>query len=133
VASTELDSALSTIRTVAQGHAGLTLLVLHGSRARGDAREDSDWDFVYLAEPAFDASLLYADLAIALTTDHVDVANLATAGGLMRYRVARDGIVVLEAEPGEFDRFWFAAVSFWCDAEPVLRAGYKDVLGGLGR
>ena len=127
----ELTAALSTMRTVASGHGGLQLLVLHGSRARGDAREDSDWDFAYLALPGFDVSLLYADLAVALLTDRVDLADLSAAGGLIRYRVARDGIVVLESEAGIFYRFWFAAVSFWCDAESVLRAGYKTVLDGL--
>jgi predicted nucleotidyltransferase len=121
------------MQAVARGHAGLELLVLHGSRARGDAREDSGWDFAYLAAAEFDLSLLYADLALALTTDRIDVVNLATAGGLIRYRVARDGITVLESEPGAFDRFWFAAVSFGCDAADVLRAGYKGVLDGLGR
>lgn len=120
------------MRAVASGHAGLQLLVLHGSRARGDSREDSDWDFACLAAPGFDVSLLYADLAVALRTDRVDLADLSTAGGLIRYRVARDGIVVLESEPGAFYKFWFSAVSFWCDAGPVLRAGYRSVLEGLG-
>lgn len=106
--------------------------MLHGSRARGDARDDSDWDFAYLAPKEFDSSLLYADLAVALRTDRVDLADLSTAGGLIRYRVARDGVVVHESEAGTFYRFWFAAVSFWCDAGPVLRAGYKAVLEGLG-
>lgn len=123
---------MSAIRAVAQAHAELRLLVLHGSRARGDAREDSDWDFAYLATPGLDASLLYADLALALGTDRIDVADLAAAGGLIRYRVARDGIVLFEPVPGTFERFWFDAVSFWCDAEPVLRAGYEAVLDELG-
>ncbi|HEY6877144.1 MAG TPA: hypothetical protein VI299_03955, partial [Polyangiales bacterium] len=67
----------------------------------------------------------------ALGTDHVDLANLATAGGLIRYRIARDGLVVFEADPKQFERFWFDAVSFWCDAAPVLQAGYKAILDGL--
>jgi predicted nucleotidyltransferase len=132
VATVELEPVLSIVRAVAQAHAGLELLVLHGSRARGDVHARSDWDFAYLAQPSFDVSLLYADLAIALTTDRVDLVDLARAGGLIRYRVARDGIVVSEAAPRVFDRFWFAAVSFWCDAGPVLRAGYADVLEELG-
>jgi predicted nucleotidyltransferase len=51
------------MQAVARGHAGLELLVLHGSRARGDAREDSDWDFAYLAAAEFDLSLLSGTLA----------------------------------------------------------------------
>jgi predicted nucleotidyltransferase len=130
--SIDMTSALVAIRSVALAHAQLRLLVLHGSRARGDAREDSDWDFAYLAAPGFDPSSLYADLAPALGTDRIDLADLATAGGLIRYRVARDGIVSFEAPAGIFDKFWFDAVSFWCDAAPVLRAGYESVLDGLG-
>ena len=56
---------------------------------------------------------------------------VASAVGLLQ-GYALDGIVVLESEPGIFYEFWFAAVSFWCDAESVLRAGYKTVLEGLG-
>lgn len=125
-------STLPALRTAAQAHAPLSLLVLHGSRARGEARDDSDWDFAYLAAPELDVGLLYADLAVALRTDRVDLVDLTTAGGLIRYRVARDGIVVFETEPDLFDKFWFDAVSFWCDAAPVLRAGYSALLEGLG-
>jgi predicted nucleotidyltransferase len=107
--------------------------MLHGSRARGDAHAGSDWDFAHLADPDFDASLLYADLAAGLGTDRVDLADLASSGGLVRYRAARDGVVLFELEKGLFERFWFDAVSFWCDAEPVLRAGYEEILGDLGR
>lgn len=120
------------VATLAGAHVGLSLLVLHGSRARGEARPDSDWDFAYLASAACDPSMLHADLALLLGSDHVDLVDLAGAGGLIRYRVARDGIVFFEATPGTFDRFWFAAVSFWCDAGPVLRAGYASILNELG-
>ena len=97
-----------------------------------DAREDSDWDFAYLAAPEVDVALLYADLAVALRSDRIDLADLSAVGGLIRYRAARDGVVVLESEPGVFDQFWFEAVSFWCDAGPVLRAGYEVVRDELG-
>jgi predicted nucleotidyltransferase len=132
VSAIDLGSALQALQATARAHPGLKLLVLHGSRARADAREDSDWDFAYLATPTFDVSRLQVDLVLALGTDRVDLADLAAVGGLIRYRAARDGRVVFEAEPGEFERFWFDAVSFWCEAEPVLRAGYKAVLDGLG-
>jgi predicted nucleotidyltransferase len=132
VESLDLGHARTAVRAAAPSHPGLRLLVLHGSRARGDARASSDWDFAFMAQPGFDASLLYADLAAGLGTDHVDVADLDHAGGLVRYRAARDGVVLFEAEHGLFDRFWFDAVSFWCDAGPALRAGYDRALERLG-
>lgn len=115
----------------ASGAPGLTLLVLHGSRARGDARADSDWDFAYLADGRFDADALLADLVLALGTDRVDLTRLdGGASGLLRFRVARDGKPLFEAQDGAFARFWFDAVSFWCDAGPILRRGYEAILEG---
>jgi len=121
-------SSRETISRLAARAAGLRLLVLHGSRARGEARADSDWDLAYLADEGFDADAFLADLVLALGTDRIDLARLNGASGLFRYRVARDGEVVFEASSGIFDRFWMDAVSFWCDAEPVLRSGYEAVL-----
>jgi predicted nucleotidyltransferase len=107
---------------------GLELLVLHGSRGRGDERPGSDWDLAYLAEPTFDPDAFLADLVLALGTTKIDLANLAGAGGLFRYRVARDGEPLFEAREGAFAGFWMRAVSFWCDAEPILRPGYEAIL-----
>ncbi len=132
VSSSNDPSLLEAVHAVMAARAGLDLLVLHGSRARGEAREDSDWDFGYLGAASLEVSELYADLALTLRTDRIDLVDLARAGGLIRYRVARDGIVLFEREPGMFERFWFNAVSFWCDAEPVLRAGYRAILEELG-
>ncbi len=107
---------------------GLVLLVLHGSRARGEAGRRSDWDLAYLAGAPFDADAFLADLVVALGTDRIDLANLKGASGLFRYRVAHDGQPLFEAREGVFDRFWTQAVTFWCDAEPVLRRGYEELL-----
>ena len=122
---------LPALQTAARAHAGLRLLILHGSRARGDAHLHSDWDFAYLAAPGLDPGALHADLTLALGSDNVDLAPLEAAGGLLRYRAARDAVVVFESEPGVFYKFWFQAVSFWCDAEPVLRPHFKAILAEL--
>lgn len=112
---------------------GLHLLVLFGSRARGDAGSLADWDFGYLAGPEFDPDRLLADLGGALAADRIDLVDLARAGGQLRYRAARDGRVLYEAQAGEFGRFWTEAVSFWCDAAPVLERAYAGVLARLDR
>lgn len=107
---------------------GLELLVLHGSRGRGEERPESDWDLAFLGEPTFAPDAFLAELVLALRTDRVDLANLGTAGGLFRYRVARDGEPLFEAREGAFADFWMQAVSFWCDAEPILRPAYDAIL-----
>jgi predicted nucleotidyltransferase len=126
------EEACALAASVAARYPSLRLLVLHGSRARGDARPDSDWDFGYEAADVIDALALTSDLVDALGTDKVDLVDLDRAGGLLRYRAARDAIIVHEAPPSAYGRFWHAAVSFWCDARPVLERGYDRVLDELG-
>ena len=112
---------------------GLRLLILFGSRARGDAHAGSDWDFGCLADGHFDLFALLAELVSVLGTDRVDLVDLARAGGQVRFRAARDGHLLYAVDEAVFPRFWLAAVSFWCEAGPVIRAGYADVLAGLRR
>lgn len=111
---------------------GLQLLVLFGSRARGDASAQADWDFGYLANGSADVLALVAALAAIVGTERVDVVDLARASGLLRFRAARDGVLVYESAPGIFDRFRFEAARFWFDAESVLRPAYEAVLDRLG-
>ncbi|MDO8835324.1 MAG: nucleotidyltransferase domain-containing protein [Vicinamibacterales bacterium] len=108
------------------------LIAVFGSRARDDARASSDWDIAYLADPGFDADGLLGRLTGLLGTDHIDLVDLARASGQLRYRVARDGAPVFARDPGEWHRFWTEAVSFWCDAGPVLRQAYAGILQELG-
>jgi predicted nucleotidyltransferase len=126
------DDSLVTLRRTVAGIPGLTLLVLFGSRARGDNQPSSDWDFGYVASRGFDPDRLLAALVDALNSDRVDLVDLRRAGAQLRYRAARDGRVVAETANGEFARFWFDAVSFWCDVQPLLRRGYDAVLAELG-
>ena len=110
---------------------GLRLFVLHGSQARGTAHARSDWDFAYEAERNFDADHLLADLADLLKVDRIDLVDLARAGALLRHRVAADGVVLFEREPGVFQRFRLDAVHAWCDLAPVLEPLYKRTLESL--
>lgn len=112
--------------------AGLGLLVLHGSRARGEAGPYSDWDFGVLGDLETDLAALASALTALLGTDAVDVVDLSRASALLRYRAARDGIALVERPAGTMLRFRLEAVRFWCDAGPVIRAAHDDVLAGLG-
>ena len=118
---------------MARRHRGLRLLVLFGSRARGEATARSDWDLGYLGEPSLDRDGLLADLVAAAGTEAIDLVDLDRAGGLVRFRAARDAAVIFEASDGVFPRFWFESVSYWCDMGPIIRAGYEGILEELAR
>lgn len=78
-----------------------------------------------------DVERLREVLVLALGTDRVDLVDLGRAGGLLRYRVARDGRVVTERRAGAADRFRLDAADFWCDAGPLLEREYEGVLADL--
>lgn len=112
---------------------GLRLFMLFGSRARGDAHEASDWDFGYLAADDLDYAALLAAIVNSVGSDRVDLVDLARASGLLRYRAARDGVVVFEARPRLSESFRLDAIDFWCDAGPLLQRGYAAVLAEIDR
>ncbi|GLZ51798.1 hypothetical protein Acsp07_14150 [Actinomycetospora sp. NBRC 106378] len=113
---------------------GVELLVLHGSRARGDARPSSDWDLGYVAAPGADVdpAALLDVLASTLGTDEVDLVDLRHASAVLRFRAARDGVALVEMHPEAFLDFRLDAVRFWCDAEPVIRRAQAEILASLG-
>lgn len=124
--------AQSEIRLIAARHDELLVLVLFGSRARGEAHEHSDWDFGYLAGDRFRPEVLFRELNELLHTDRIDLVDLRRSGGLLRFRAARDGVPLFERRTGDFDRFALDAVSFWCDAAPVIDRAYRALLEDMG-
>lgn len=126
------EPALQKIRTLASAFTGLRLLVLHGSRVRGDAHERSDWDFAWLGDEHLDALELRRQLAEALGTDRIDLADLSRASGLLRYRVAKDGVALFEGSPGAFEDFCLDAARFWFDIADIVRAEQAELLRDLG-
>jgi predicted nucleotidyltransferase len=112
--------------------AGVRLLIQHGSRARGDHHPRSDWDFgaVY-DDSGADPGALVTALSRAVGSDEVDLTDLRRASALLRYRAARDGVLVCERADGDFLAFRLEAVRYWCDAGPVIQAAQRDVLAEL--
>lgn len=119
------------IEAVARRHPGLELLVLYGSRARGEAHADSDWDFGFLGR-GIDIIGLQCDLGEALGTDDVDVVDLGRCSALLAFHAARDGLLLHRSRPDAFEDFQIRATSRWLDLEPVVRAAHREVLARLG-
>jgi len=111
---------------------GLRLLVLHRSRARGDAHDDSDWDFGHLGDGPFDHLALIGDLVALLGTDAVDVVDLNQASALLRFKAAAEGRRLFQ-RARDHEAFVLEATRFWCDAEAVIRRAGDGVLAGLVR
>jgi predicted nucleotidyltransferase len=132
LSSDSMTSDLASIRERCEETRGLDLLLLHGSRARGDDHEGSDWDFGWIGGKKFDLLGFLAELTAILKTDDIDLADLSRANGLLRYLAAVDGVLVYERHEGAFDDYRVRAVGFWLDIKDIVAPGREEFLAGLG-
>ena len=128
-----LDPATADrIAKVASQFNGSHLLVLHGSRSRGEAHADSDWDFAFLGATDLDRTGLQVALVDALATDAVDVADLARSSAVLRWHVARDGLALFPPNLETWFRFRYEAKNFWCENGATIQRAQSALLADLG-
>jgi predicted nucleotidyltransferase len=100
---------------------GIRLAVLFGSLARGE-QHPRDVDIALLGDGGLDLVDLTNRLTPVLRTQHVDLADLRGADPLLMALVARDGVALFEATPGEFDRFASLAARRFADTAKFREA-----------
>ncbi len=94
----------------------LKLLILFGSRARGDNNFGSDWDFAVLYDQElrqhyehgswdFVKGWIVLEQILQLPEDQIDFVILNECSDLLAHVIARDGKLLYEQESGEFEVF----------------------------
>jgi hypothetical protein len=105
------EPATERLRRALAELSGVRLAFLFGSRARGRARADSDFDVAVLVgeertqERDADLRRILSRLGREVSSAHLDVVLLNDAPPLLRHRVLRDGLLLFERRPGERARF----------------------------
>jgi len=101
------------------------MAVLFGSRARGDAHENSDYDIAI--DLAKQSTLLDLGEVMATITgitgkkaDLVDLAGLSSRDPLLAYKIARDGIPLVERTRDLFLAFKNDACTRYFDIQGFL-------------
>ena len=125
--SLALTRLRATLSPLAQA-AGLRLVVLFGSAARGESgRAPEDLDLGVLPMGPFDP-VAFTNAAIQrLRSQAVDVTDLRYADPLLLMLVARDGVPVYEAPSGEFARFASLAARRFADTRKFRAAVREEV------
>lgn len=125
---------VSKIKNVGRKFA-LDFIVLFGSRAKGSAIAGSDIDFGVhrnVRRIGFSETVdLYRELSFILG-DNVDIADLASAGPLLRYEVAHDGQVVYRRNKRLYSEFVIKACRDYYDFEPYFKLEENSVKKSLG-
>ena len=113
------------------------MLIFFGSRARGDVRTNSDWDFAFLCDSEqqsksvlFDSEI-YAILAdlFRINDDQIDAINLASCPPLLAHAIAQDGKLLYERDSDLFKVFKQQSLM----SEEQLKAIQKDLRAKLER
>lgn len=139
-----LESLEAASPTLASTHPNLKLLVLFGSRARGEADPSSDWDFAFLSEPDrpidrkpfwFPGSDLLPTLSklLQVSDEMIDLVDLNACSDIVAHFVARDGQVIYEKTPGEFAQFQQQALKTKAELKQYRHAQREKVLQTLER
>lgn len=118
---TSTSHVASVVGEILEGVEWISSVVLFGSMARGEAHADSDVDLAIVTRqvPALQAELeLQRQLEHRLGRD-VDIVLLAQANLSLRWRVARDGVLVYGSE-SEWKAFQTRVAIEHADMQPVL-------------
>jgi len=108
---------------------GLKLIVLFGSRARGDERKKSDFDIAYLSSESInfnEENKMAVDLYDILKTIDVDLVNLSHASPLLLKKIVEESAVLYEIEESLFNNLYLYAMRINRESEILnkLRRAY---------
>ena len=113
---------LEALRETLTAQPAVKLAVLFGSTARGRQGPRSDVDLALRLEPATAASRREAiEAAWRAVRRDIDAVDLDAAPPLLRFQIARDGVVLVEREPRLWSRFKERAMTDWWDWAPTAR------------
>jgi uncharacterized protein len=129
-----IDTIQSAIPKVLEQVPYLKLLILFGSRARGDNFSSSDWDFALLFDEELRQkyepgggwncyrSWTVLQQVLGLGDDQMDWVDLKNTSELLAHAIARDGLVIYESEPGLFQEFQRTYLKSTAEMKQIHRA-----------
>jgi uncharacterized protein len=124
-------TAVDALRHALAAESSVVLAVLFGSIARGTSAPASDLDLGVMGVSSSRLPDVELALSRAVGRD-VDLVALETAPPLLRFEIARDGIVVLERAPHAWADFRARAMVDWWDWAPLARRFQRAAANRLG-
>lgn len=101
---------------------GLKLVLLFGSVASGAIHKRSDIDLAFLYDRPVDTIALTNRVIALLHTDRVDMVDLMRASPLLKFSVAKTGLVLYERASGMYAGFCSLAFRMYVDTKKLRDA-----------
>ncbi|MCT7960199.1 nucleotidyltransferase domain-containing protein [Laspinema sp. D1] len=118
----------------------LKMLLLFGSRARGNFHADSDWDFAALYDQDIEKGQVKPNLdnylelfflirqELGIPDNKIDIVELSPGcSPLLAYQIARDGKLIYEKEAGEWTSFKIRAWKVSADTERFRKSARRCI------
>ena len=113
---------LERLKEVLEGLPGVRLAAAFGSVARGQAQARSDVDLAVVLEPDTPDQRLAIEAILERAAGRpLDLIHLDAAPPLLRFEIARDGVLLIERRPHEWADFRARAMLDWWDWAPLSR------------
>lgn len=100
----------------------LKLVLLFGSAVSGKIHKLSDIDLAFLFDSPVNILELTNKVIRLLHTDAIDVVDLRSASPLLKFSVAKNGLLIYEKEPGMFNEFYSLAFRMYVDTKKLRDA-----------
>lgn len=124
---TDFRAELTAAARILAAEAGLELVVLFGSAARGDREAAADVDLGLRAATPVDLVAATNRLIAILAIQEIDLVDLRRANPVLLAAVARDGIPLHEDVPGRFNQFVSLAMRRFADTRKFRDAEARQL------
>ena len=127
-------STLDCLREQLAAIPAVRLAAAFGSVARGEERAGSDLDVALLLDPAADTAALRIEIEATLgraAGRAIDLVFLDAAPPLLRFEIARDGVLLLARASRDWVDFRTRAMIDWWDWAPTARSINDEALRRL--
>jgi predicted nucleotidyltransferase len=124
---------LDTIRENIKSDSHIELAVVFGSAAKSNLNETSDIDLgIRMAPNVTDDKLQQLELDLGrLTGRSIDIVLIDQAPPLLRFEIAKDGIVLRQDDDYQWADFCAKAMIDWWDWAPVAKKINQTIIAGL--